>query len=97
MYNEIITLVGAAKTTDAYGDIVEEPTEVEVFAQVRSVGSKRKLEAAAVGLKLEWKFVLADYYDYSGQEKLRYEDELFHVVDTYRTAEGGIELTVTRC
>lgn len=98
MYDDIITLIGASKShTDSYGDTLEVPAETEVFVQVKSVGSKRKLEALAVGLKMEWKFVLEDYYDYAGEDTVRYNGELYNIVDTYRTSDGGIELTVTRC
>lgn len=98
MYNEVVTLIGtAAKEANSVGDVVEEPGEKNVFAEVHSVGSKRKLEALSVGLKLEWKFILADYYDYSGQERVRYEGVEYNVVDTYRAQDGSVELTVSRC
>lgn len=97
MYNEVITLIGAAGSlANEVGDPAGEVSEKEVFAQVRSVGSKRKLEALAAGLKLAWKFILADYYDYDGQEQVKYMGITYNVVDTYRTEDGTVELTAAR-
>lgn len=97
MFNEVIKLVGTTKTVDAFGDTVEVETEREVFASVRSVFAKRRMEALAVGLKVEWKFVLADYYDYRDEEKIKYDGKTWNVISNDRTKENGIELTVTRC
>lgn len=97
MYNEVITLVGTAGSlANEVGDPAGDVNEKEIFAQVRSVGSKRKLEALAAGLKLAWKFILADCYDYDGQEQVRYMGVTYNVIDTYRTEDGTIELTAAR-
>ena len=97
MYNEIVTLVGpVGPLTNEVGDPVGAQNEIQVFARVRSVGSKRKMEAMAAGLKLEWKFILSDCYDYDGQEQARYNGVLYNIVDTYRPEDGTIELTAAR-
>lgn len=97
MFNDVIKLIGSTKTVDAFGDTTEVETEREVFANVRSVFAKRRMEALAVGLKIEWKFVLADYYDYHDEEKVKYDGKTWNIIATDRTKENGIELTVTRC
>lgn len=97
MFNDVIVLVDTSKTVDAIGDTVETETEREVFASVRSVFAKRRMEALAVGLKIEWKFVLADYYDYQNEEKVKYDGKTWNIISNDRTKENGIELTVTRC
>ena len=97
MYNEVLILIGPASVQlNAIGDPAGDDAGKEVFARVRSVGGKRKLEGLAAGLKLEWKFDLADYYDYDGEEKVRYNGVEYNVVNAYRTADGGVELTVSR-
>lgn len=97
MYNDVITLISTTKALNEIGDITETETRREVFAKVKSVGSKRKLEALAFGLRLAWKFVLADYYDYCDEETAEYDGEKYSIIDTYRTDQNEIELTVTRC
>lgn len=97
MYNEIIKLVSETETTNEYGDIVKKPVEKTVFAEVMSVGMSEFYQAAAVGLKPEIKFKLADYLDYGGEKKLKYSpyqgtEEEYIVIKTYRK---GIELELT--
>lgn len=95
--DDIIDLIKAEKVVNELGDTVETTSEKSVFAQVKSVGSKRKYEALSFGLKLVWKFILADYLDYSGEDQVRYDGDVYQVTDTFRRPDGGIELTVARC
>lgn len=73
MYDQIIKLVQEVKGVNQYGDITVTETEREIFAEVKSIGQKEFYEAAAVGMKPEIKFVIADFLDYQGEKKLRYE------------------------
>ena len=95
--DDVIDLISSTKTVNALGDTVETTTEKTVFVQVQSVGAKLKYEALSFGLKLVWKFILADYLDYSGEEQVRYEGSVYQVTDTFRRQDGGLELTVARC
>ena len=74
MYNSLIYLVQEVKTVDKYGDMITQETVRQVFAEVKSIGQKEFYEAAAVGMKPEIKFVIADYLDYHGEQTLRYEE-----------------------
>ena len=95
--NELITLIGITQSVNAIGDTVESETRREVYASVRSVSSKRKLEALALGLRYQWKFVLADYYEYQDEPYVEYDGKRYSVMETYRNADNGIELTAARC
>ena len=95
--DDVIDLISSAKTVNELGDTVETTAEKTVFAQVQSVGSKRKYEALSFGLKLVWKFVIADYLDYSGEEQVRYDGVVYQITDTFRRQSGELELTVARC
>ena len=64
---------------------------------VKSVSSKLQVAALKDGLKLQWKFILSDYYDYDGEEIVEYEGVRWNVVANYRTDDHEIELTATRC
>lgn len=96
MYNDVITLLSIATTTNEVGDTVETITSKEVFAQVRSVGMKESYEALAVGLKPELAFVLADYYDYDDQEYIEHNSVRYRVLRTYRKLSNELELVVTK-
>lgn len=91
--NEVITLVGAARTVNDIGDEVEVQTFTEVFAKVKSVGASYKLQALAVGLRPKYRFILADRYDYAGQETVEYGGGTYRVIDTYQGEDNSIELT----
>lgn len=73
MYNSLIYLVQEVKTVDQYGDLITQETSRPVFAEVKSIGQKEFYEAAAIGMKPEIKFVIADFLDYQGEQTLRYE------------------------
>lgn len=67
----------------------------EVFAGLRSVGHTEYYEAYANDLRPELKFVLADYFDYEGEQYVKHGADLYRVIRTYRTGME-LELTVAR-
>lgn len=73
MYNSLIYLVQKVNTVDQYGDMIAQETVRPVFAEIKSIGQKEFYEAAAVGMKPEIKFVIADFLDYHDEQTLRYE------------------------
>ena len=79
--NEVITLIGETSRRD-------------VFCGLRSVGHTEFYEAYATDYRPELKFVLADYADYEGETLVKYGDDLYSVLRTYRT---GWELEITVC
>lgn len=93
MYNEVIKLRSYTEVTDDYGITTRTPTDVEVFAQLRSIGQSEFYQAQADGLKPTLKFVLADYYDYNDQKEVVYDGNVYKVLRTYRD-HNKIEITV---
>lgn len=96
MYNDIVKFLSEQKNVDDYGDTVVTTTERTVFADVRSVGQSEFYQAAAVGLRPEIKFVIADFLDYHGEKALLYtpfgdQERRYNVIRTYRT---GTELEI---
>lgn len=96
MYNDILTLVKETYTTDEFGDSTAVETARDVFCEVRSVGMREKYQAQAIGLLPELVFVLADYYEYDDEQKLRYRDKEYRILRTYIKDSHEIELVVTR-
>ena len=96
MYNELITLLTITLSTNDIGDMVETVTEKEVFADIRSIGMKETYESMAVGLKPEYTFVLADYYDYDDQQDIEYNNNKYKVLRTYKKNTNELEIVVTR-
>ena len=97
-YNDVIYLISETRTVDSYGDISVTETERAIFAEVKSIGQSEFYQAAAVGLKPEIKFVIADFLDYNGEKKLRYDpfdgqqdpatNDVYDIVRTYRTGNA---------
>ena len=90
--NDIIELIKQYTLTDASGDPVIAETKKQIFCQVASVGMSEYYQANASGLKPEIKFILADYYDYSGEKEIDYQGTRYHVLRTYRTG-NRLEIT----
>ena len=96
MYNDVLTLVKETYTTNEFGDSAAVETARDVFCEVRSVGMREKYQAQAVGLLPELVFVLADYYEYEDEQKLRYRGKEYRILRTYIKETHEIELVVTR-
>lgn len=94
MQNEVITLLSASGEANEIGDLTPGPDRRTVFAGIRSVGASYKLQALAVGLKPKYRFVLADYLDYQGEERAEYQGKEYRIIDTYRGQGNALELTV---
>ena len=101
MYDSVIKLISETKNVDEYGDIVIEKKERSVFVELKSIGQSEFYQAQAVGLKPEVKFVLPDYLEYEGEQKLKFQDfneneEIeYSVLRTYRN-NNTLELVCKR-
>ena len=97
MNKDIIILIKAEQTKNNFDELVQEFTEQrEVFAKVESVGYKEFYEASAVGMKPTLKFILSDYFDYDGEKIIKYQDEYYAVIRTYKhESRNELEITVT--
>lgn len=80
--NEVITLI-------------KDASRREVFCSLRSVGHAEFYEAYATEMRPELKFVIADYLDYDVEPFVKYGDDLFRVIRTYRIGQE-LEITVGR-
>jgi len=92
MQDAVITLIGKTASVDEFGDQSLVPTERTIFAEERSIGQSEYYQAAAVGLRPEIKFVIADYLEYQNEQTIRYcpfggKEEEYTVVRTYRKDE----------
>lgn len=77
-YNNELTLVGETETT--------------ILCGVKSVGRVEFYNAAQSGLNPEIIFVVHGY-EYSGQQKVKYEGTTYKVVRTYAVSFEELELT----
>lgn len=91
-YNEVIVLRNAETVDiDELGDQLFDVTERKVFARCCSIGMKEFYQAAAIGLKPEIKFIIADAADYQGELALMYHGITYKILRTY---QAGTELEI---
>ena len=93
--NDLAILIHRIQGVDEYGDPTITETRNTVFCRKASIGQKEFYQAHAVGLQPELKLVLADYLDYTGEQLVEYDGQIFRVLRTYRTGQE-LELVVYR-
>ena len=91
-----VKLIAQTLTTNNVGDSIAEETPRTVYAEVSSIGLKRKIEAEQAGLKLAYVFTLSNVAEYKDEELLEYNGKRYNIVNAYTTAEGKIDLTTAR-
>ena len=103
MYNEVIYLLTTQNVTNEVGDQIEKQEKTMRFAKLKSIGQSEFYQAQAQGLKPELKFVLADYFDYEGQEEVIHKNFRYKVLRTFKAEDkneieivcyGGVRLEV---
>jgi len=90
MYNNVAYLITKTNTgtVDAYGDDIFNVTEKAIFVNVESVKRTEFYTAQTAGFNPQIVFNIADYYDYSGQSLIKYDDVTYKIIRTYRTGVG---------
>lgn len=77
------------------GFATESATEVEVWADQKSVGRSEFYQASQAGMKADLIFAI-HASDYSGQTEIKYEGNTYDVTRTYQKGLDVVELTCVR-
>ena len=88
LYSDVANLIAQTYTVNSIGDAVPTETSRQVFVEVKSLGLKRKIEAMATGLNVEFKLILADVQEYNDEKIVEYKSVRYNVLN--------VELTVGR-
>lgn len=98
MWNNTLFLGRAivSDETDDIGDKIEKIVyDNEIFCNEKSVKSNEFYQAQALGMKPEIVLeILVE--EYNKEKYVKYEDEEYKVLRTYKTSSEKIELTLTR-
>jgi hypothetical protein len=92
---DVIDLVTENRTGHGVHEAVTD-TERTVMCTVESVRRTEYYYAENAGHRPEYVFVLTLAEDYQDERIVKFHGQKFHVVRTYRTDDGGIEITVER-
>lgn len=82
LFKDVISLITVITTENELGDVIEETTERQVFADKQSVRQSEFYQAAATGLRPELMFVVRSI-DYHGETRLKYNDKEYNIIRTY--------------
>ena len=96
LYSDVANLIAQTYTVNSIGDTVPTETSRQVFVEVKSLGLKRKIEAMATGLNVEFKLILADVQEYADEKIVEYKGVRYNVLNVYVADDQSVELTVGR-
>lgn len=96
LYSDVANLIAQTYTVNSIGDAVPTETSRQVFVEVKSLGLKRKIEAMATGLNVEFKLILADVQEYNDEKIVEYKGVRYNVLNVYVADDQSVELTVGR-
>ena len=82
LFKDVISLITVTTTENELGDVIEESTERQVFADKQSVRQSEFYQAAATGLRPELMFVVRTI-EYNGETRLKYNDKEYSIIRTY--------------
>ena len=82
LFKDVIKLISITTTENELGDVIEETTERQVFADKQSIRQSEFYQAAATGLRPELMFVVRSI-DYNQEPKLKHGDKTYTIIRTY--------------
>lgn len=94
LYADVANLISQTYTVNSVGDSVPTETERQVYVEVKSIGLKRKIDAAATGLNIEFKLILADIAEYNDEKLVEYKGVRYNVKNVFIADDQSVELTV---
>lgn len=94
LYSDVANLISQTYTVNSVGDAVATETSRQVYVEVKSLGLKRKIEAMATGLNIEFKLILSDIAEYNGEKIVEYKSVRYNVVNVYVADDQSVELTL---
>ena len=82
LFKDVIKLISITTTENELGDVIEETTERQGFADKQSVRQSEFYQAAATGLRPELMFVVRTI-EYNGETRLKYNSKEYSIIRTY--------------
>lgn len=88
MWRDVVMLRSVTNAINEYGDMIESATDVQVFANKKSIRQSEFYQAHATGLRPELMFEVRSV-DYDEQPQLVYNSKTYNIIRTY-TKNGEI-------
>ena len=94
LFAETADLIAQSFTINAVGDPIATESTHTVFVEFQSIGLKRKIDALATGLNVEFKLVLRDIAEYNNEKVLEFRGERYNIKNVFVRDDQLVELTV---
>lgn len=95
VYADIAYLITSAK--NAHGvHIAQQDVKRLIYVDVQSVGRSEYYNAYNAGLQPELVLKLSEASEYNDEPELEYAGKRYRIIRSYRTKDGGVELTIQR-
>lgn len=94
LFAETANLIKQTFTINAVGDSIAAETSRSVFVEFQSIGLKRKIDALATGLNVEFKLLLKDIAEYDDEKIIEYKGKRYNVKNVFIRDDQAVELTV---
>lgn len=94
LFSETANLIKQTFTINAVGDSIAAETSRTVFVEFQSIGLKRKIDALATGLNVEFKLLLKDIAEYDDEKIIEYKGKRYNVKNVFIRDDQAVELTV---
>lgn len=94
LFDDVAYLIGQAYVTNAIGDAVPTETRRMVYVAMKSIGLKRKIDAMATGLNIEFKLILSDLVEYNDEKIIEYKGVRYNIKHTFVRDDRSVELFV---
>ena len=94
LFAQTCNLITQVFTVNSVGDSIATETSRMVFCEFQSIGLKRKIDALATGLNVEFKLILKDLAEYDGESIVEYGGTRYNVKNVFIRDDQLLELTV---
>jgi len=94
LFAETANLIKQTFTINSVGDSIAAETSRTVFVEFQSIGLKRKIDALATGLNVEFKLLLKDIAEYEDEKIIEYKGKRYNVKNVFIRDDQTVELTV---
>ena len=94
LFAETANLIKQTFTINTVGDSIAAETSRTVFVEFQSIGLKRKIDALATGLNVEFKLLLKDIAEYDDEKIIEYKGKRYNVKNVFIRDDQAVELTV---
>jgi SPP1 family predicted phage head-tail adaptor len=93
LFAETADLIAQTFTVNTVGDSIPTESKRTVFVEMQSIGLKRKIDAMATGLNVEFKLVLKDIAEYEDEKVVEYRSKRYNIQNVFIRDDQCVELT----